>query len=234
MKKDSKKAKVVDCESSAPSIADASTSESTKQKAAAHEVFHRETSEGDRAVQTVKARGFLESLRKHMSAIAYAESGEYDTARDLMTSARPHSSILLVIEGASPAASTFDYALHLCRRTKSQLDILQVVEMAKGDDGYAGLRRALSEVSENIVGLMKKVEDGNVPVKVTIRLGDVNQKLINYAKRHNEVSMVILDSPKMRGVSEHDRTWKKMIQDLAQKLSVPLITVGSRELACAR
>ncbi|MGB9618264.1 MAG: hypothetical protein ACPL7J_13155, partial [Desulfomonilaceae bacterium] len=72
------------------------------------------------------------------------------------------------------------------------------------------------------------------PVKVTIRLGDVNQKLINYAKRHNEVSMVILDSPKMRGASEHDRTWKKMIQDLAQKLSVPLITVGSRELACAR
>ncbi|MGC8905810.1 MAG: universal stress protein [Desulfomonilaceae bacterium] len=234
MKKDSKKAKGLAGSSSAPLEDNALTSETKRHNSVAHEVAVREASGGDRDVQTVKKRGFLESLRKHMSAVAYAESGEFDAARDLMTSSRPHSSILLVIEGASPAASTFDYALNLCTRTRSQLDILQVIEMTKGDDGYAGLRQALSEVSENIVRLMQKVENGNVPVKVTIRLGDVNQKLINYAKRHNEVSMVILDSPKMRGASEHDRTWKKMIQDLAQKLSVPLITVGSRELACAR
>ncbi len=37
--------------------------------------------------------------------------------------------------------------------------------------------------------------------------------------------MVVLDSPKIRMASERDRTWKRMIQDLAQRLAVPLITV---------
>jgi hypothetical protein len=181
-----------------------------------------------------KKPGFLERFRSHMSAVAYAEAGEYTAATELIDSSRRENSVLLVIEGEDLAPSTLSYALNLCRRTKSHLDILQVIERPGEDQDYESLGRALSQVSANIVKLVQKTDDENIPIKVTIRLGDMNQKLVNYAQRHNEVAMVILESSKIRCTSADHKAWKRIVEGLAQKVSVPLITVDPREPVCAR
>lgn len=186
------------------------------------------------SVTKMRKEGFLEKFRKHMTAVAYAEAGEFEVAQEVVNFSRGSSTVLLVIEGTTPDPSTFEHALHLCRRTNSELDVLQVIEVSDGTDDYKDVRRSLSDVSQNIVGIMKKAEDRGISLKVTVRLGDVNEKLFNYASRHRDVVMVILDSAKARSVSENRKALKRLGERLARKLSIPLITVDPREPICVR
>lgn len=177
--------------------------------------------------------GLLEKLQRHMVAAAYAEAGELEAAQEVMSTARSLKTVLLVVEGAVPDSATFTYAVNLCKRTNSELDILQVIEKSDIEDDYSDLSQLLAEGSHRMLGLVRKLEDAKVPFKVTVRLGDVKEKLSNYAKRHKDVSTVILDSAKARADSGENGAWARVLENIAHQLSVPLVTVVSRNAITA-
>ncbi|HMK36410.1 MAG TPA: hypothetical protein VK463_15155 [Desulfomonilaceae bacterium] len=163
-------------------------------------------------------------LQKHMAAIAYAEAGEFETAEELTEPSSRTKTVLLVIEGETPDPAAFNYALKLCKRTNAELDILQVI--ASGDEhDYESLSQKMTEGTRNIVAMVKLLEQDDVLFKVTIRLGDVNQKLFNYAKRHKDVGMVVFDSPKAREGSQAYKRWSRLVEEISRQLSIPLVTV---------
>jgi hypothetical protein len=163
-------------------------------------------------------------LQKHMAAIAYAEAGEFSAATELVEPTSKTRTVLLVIEGAMPDSAAFNYALKLCKRTNAELDILQVIESGDEHD-YESLSQKMTEGSRNIVDMVRRLELDEVPFKVTIRLGDVNQKLFNYAKRHKDVGMVVFDSPKAKRASQENKGWSRLVDEISRQLSIPLITV---------
>lgn len=181
-----------------------------------------------------KDRGLLEKLRSHMSAIAYAEAGDHTTAWEFLEPPVQKTTVLLVIKGTDMPRYTLTHALNLCRRTESRLDILQIVHDSPDDPNHERVRRALSKVAGNILTLLNEINDEKIPVKVTMKRGDADQKLINYTRRHNEVKMVILEGPKGKEASGDQKSWKKIVEQLAQKIPVPLITVDPKEPACAQ
>lgn len=165
-----------------------------------------------------------QKLQKHMAAIAYAEAGEFNAATELLEPSSKTRTVLLVIEGAMPDPAAFTYALKLCKRTKAELDILQVIESGNEHD-YESLSQKMTEGSQNIVAMVRKLEEDEVPFKVTIRLGDVNQKLFNYARRHKDVGMVVFDSPKAKQASQENKGWSRLVDEISRQLSIPLVTV---------
>ena len=114
--------------------------------------------------------GLLEKLQRHMVAAAYAEAGELESAQEVMSTARSLKTVLLVVEGSVPDPATFTYAVNLCKRTNSQLDILQVIEKSDAEGDYSDLSQSLAEGSHHIIGLVRKLEEPKVPFKVTVRV----------------------------------------------------------------
>jgi hypothetical protein len=176
-----------------------------------------------------RLKSFRERLQHQMAAVAYAEAGEFDAATEIAAPMVKPKTVLLVIEGESPSPEPFAYALNLCKRTNSELDLLQVIEQSRKDDDYELLSNKMTEGSRNIVALVRQLEGEEVPFKVTIRLGDVSQKLFNYAKRHKDVSMVIFDSPKLRRGSEKSQAWSRLLENISHQLAIPLVTVEQKQ-----
>ncbi|MGB6068440.1 MAG: hypothetical protein WBG50_26830 [Desulfomonilaceae bacterium] len=176
-----------------------------------------------------RLQSFRERLQKQMAAIAYAEVGEFQTATELAATSEPSKTVLLVIEGESPNPAPFAYALNLCKRTNAELDVLQVIEQSREGEDYELLSHKMIEGSRNIVGLVRQLEEDDIPFKVTIRLGDASQKLFNYAKRHKDVAMVIFDSPRLRKETEKSQAWVKVLENISHQLSIPLITVLEKQ-----
>ncbi len=185
------------------------------------------------AHRLIQKEGFLGKIEQQMAAATYAEAGQFESAQEFLAPPSRPKTVLLVIEGAFPDRATFAYALNLSKRTNGELDILQVIEKSKSKDDYESLSQAIAEGSQNIVRLVRELEEAGVPFKVTIRLGDLNQKLFNYAKRHKDVSMVILDSLHARAGTGEKKGWAGVGEDVARQLSIPLITVASKEPAGA-
>jgi hypothetical protein len=193
--------------------------------------FPDTTPPNDRPRSKSKKRSLRERLQQHMAAIAYAEAGEFQSAEEIIQPAPKSHTVLLVIEGESPDPSAFSYAVNLCKRTNAELDILQVIEIsAKGED-YELLSQKMSNSSRHLVDLVRQLEQTAVPFKVTMRLGEPGSKLFNYAKRHKDVAMVILDSPKARESSAKNGAWARWVKELSRQLSIPLIAVLDKQVS---
>jgi hypothetical protein len=178
-----------------------------------------------------KKPSLRERLQQHMAAIAYAEAGEFQSAEEIVQPAPKSRTVLLVIEGENPDPTAFSYAVNLCKRTSAELDILQVIQIsAKGED-YELLSQKMANSSRRLVDLVRQLEQTAVPFKVTMRLGEPASKLVNYAKRHKEVAMVVLDSPKAREASAKNGAWARWIRDLSRQLSIPLIAVLDKQVS---
>ena len=84
--------------------------------------------------------------------------------------------------------------------------------------------------STHIVTLLQRLENAKIfPSRSRFEIGDVNQKLFNYAKRHKDVAVVVLDSPKMKAAPRRDGGWSGLAESLSRKLSIPLVTVFEKE-----
>lgn len=185
----------------------------------------------DRPRSKSKKPSLRERLQQHMAAIAYAEAGEFQSAEEIIQPAPKSRTVLLVIEGESPDPSAFSYAVNLCKRTNAELDILQVIEISNKGEDYELLSQKMANSSRHLVDLVRQLEQMAVPFKVTMRLGEPGSKLFNYAKRHKDVAMVILDSPKAREASAKNDAWARWVRELSRQLSIPLIAVLDKQVS---
>jgi hypothetical protein len=193
--------------------------------------LRRKTPLNDRPRSKAKKPSLRERLQQHMAAIAYAEAGEFQSAEELIQPVKSRNTVLLVIEGENPDPSAFSYAVNLCKRTNAELDILQVIEISDKGENYELLSQKMANSSRHLVDLVRHLEQTAVPFKVTMRLGEPASKLLNYAKRHKDVAMVILDSPRAREASAKNDAWARWVKNASRELSIPLIAVLDKQLS---
>ncbi len=172
------------------------------------------------------------SLDKPMVAMTFAEEGFHQEAVTMLGRASMKT-VLLVIEGEHPNEAAFNYARNLCKRTGAQLDILQVIDPTTGPDSISVLEQRMSSAVKNIINLIQLSDLRTSLPKLTIRLGEVDSKLVNYVKRHKEVSAIVFDSDKFQ-VEQSNRPGRMdVLEFLSKKLAVPLMTVLDRNSAKA-
>lgn len=181
----------------------------------------------------VLKKGFRETLKRHMNAVVFAEAGEFRSAREFLEPQPKAASILLVIEGDAPDSAVFQYSLGVCARMKAQLDILQVIPASQGTSDYQSTDDKMQNGTPLLSALVRKAEERKIPFTVTMRIGDLGERLVKHAKRRRNVSMIIIDSHRTRTHPKPERAWERFLRSLSRVLSIPITTVLPKGRALA-
>jgi nucleotide-binding universal stress UspA family protein len=130
--------------------------------------------------------------------------------------------VLLAISGISPRLKAFQYTAELCSRIKADLNILQVVRLAKPKEGLKRIRdkadqlrrriedsmtaAAFAEAGEheiardildqarrNLEPLLGKANEAGLTYQVTLKTGDPGEEIVRYLKGHRDIVLTVCD-----------------------------------------
>ncbi len=161
-----------------------------------------------------------EKLANHFTAAAFAEAGDFETARQMLLGRQRKPTVLLAIEGEVPNEVTFDYTINLCRRLNADMDILQMI--SNGCPAENGPTEALS-------ALFPRLEHEGISFKVTVRMARADKILYDHVRIHRHVVTAVIDSPNLRNKEATETYWRETFRNITRKLSVPLVTALQRE-----
>ena len=122
-----------------------------------------------------------EKFQNAMSAAAFAEAGEFDTARQLAgRNKNAHKKVLVVLEGDDLNMRILNYASDLCTRLGGQLEILH----------KQGIDQVVITETEVWQQFIKK---GNKVVCATLHPNEsLDEKLAEYGKKRRDILCVVL------------------------------------------
>ncbi|MFH0958074.1 MAG: hypothetical protein V1897_05145 [Pseudomonadota bacterium] len=183
------------------------------------------------APQDIKARihGSNESrvgkFERSMSAVAFAEAGEFESANEIfLPESKPHV-VALVIDNSNPNHHAIDYTVNLCRRIGATMDVLITESDQIGlHDNHTDYERWFESV--DVAELTLFLRERNVQCQVHMFKGDIVENLGEYVRRHKEVTSVVYDAQiiPQKG-SRAENKWHRVLETICRKLSIPLITV---------
>lgn len=142
-----------------------------------------------------------------MSAVSFAEEGEFGTARGLLKEERR---ILLALRVGQVDRKTFTYAINTCKRIGAKLDVLYI---SPSDSEDPQLDRCLADLKEQ-----------GIDYRLIRKSGCMKQEIIDYTSAQKDIAFAVTESSenldvdckgKGRGLSE---AW--------QNLKCPLVVVA--------
>jgi len=160
-----------------------------------------------------------------MSAAAFAEAGEFEVAREILSpETKPHT-VLLVIERDSPNVNAIEYTVSLCKRIGAIMDVIITSPPSAMSRRNVPILRTAAPDPEMILNLAQLLRERDITYHMYMLQGDLVEKLGDYVRQHKEVTTVVYDSS--RNVESHskDDTWHKVLDTICTRLSIPLITV---------
>ncbi len=185
----------------------------------------------DAASREAGSPGWRQSLRgrfqRFMTAAAFAESGETDTALEIAYAPTKVTRILLAVDGAMASNDAIHFAANLCLRMDAGLDVLLAVRSwsAKREDQ---INKEGRERGQQIQRLIRQFSGSVVPVRVLAVSGRLDEEVHSYAKSNKHVAVIVLDSGHS-GEKEPERAkWESLLQKMSRKLAIPTITAVSK------
>ena len=148
---------------------------------------------------------WLKDLEGIMAASAYAEAGEFDTARDSLTEQRR---ILLGLSGSDSEKHAMKYAINACVRNKAGLEILYTTKPAKA-------------LIDQFQHEFKKSGIDYITLKRNGRLEDAIREHTN---RSSNILFVVIRFPSEAAVT-NSRAYRKF-EGSWKRLKCPLVTVS--------
>jgi len=122
-----------------------------------------------------------EKFQKAMSAAAFAEAGEFETARQIAgKNKNAHKKVLVVLEGDDLNKRILQYALDLCKRLGGQLEILHKQGPGKVDITRTATWKEYATKGEQIT--CASLEPGE----------SLDEKLIDYGRNRRDILCVVL------------------------------------------
>lgn len=122
-----------------------------------------------------------EKFEQAMSAAAFAEAGEFETARQLAgRNKNAHKKVLVVLEGDELNQRILKYALDLCKRLGGRLEILHKQGLNKVKITETAVWAELSGKGERIV--CSSLGPGE----------SLDEKLIEYGRTRRDILCVVL------------------------------------------
>ena len=150
-------------------------------------------------------KNFFKNFENTMAAAAFAEAGEFETAREIQ---KENRRILLALSGEKSDINAFRHALNLCKRINAALEILHV-----SDEKTGLLNIFKSELSKNGVQYKYIQEDGCI-----------KEQILNHTNKNNGPLLVVVDSSEKLDIN--CRKAKRNLNEFWKNLKCPLVVVS--------
>lgn len=145
-----------------------------------------------------------------MSAATFAQSGEHEEARNIL---RGRNRILAAISDVMFDTSVFSYALSICARTRSDLDILYLTKTERHMDAIRSF-------------VIKAAGEG-VESRITKREGCMKQAILDYTTKKREVRFVVVGTTPELDIE--CKPGEKSLSEAWKHLKCPLVVVAKGE-----
>jgi hypothetical protein len=155
-------------------------------------------------------KNWLRKIDEAMAAVAYAEAGEFETARETLKERR---TILLALTGENEDEKAFRYAANACQRIGADLEIL-----------YSGPKRKV--VPERI---RKQLHSEGTSYSFSRVDGCVREAVQKHTRKRPDILFVVVESSDR--LNMECKKSQKIISKSWQDLKCPLVVVS--ELATA-
>jgi hypothetical protein len=142
-----------------------------------------------------------------MSAVTFAQAGEQEEARRLM---KGKDKVLVAVSDVSFDTSVFSYALNICKRTSTCLDILY-------------LTKAELHMDE-INAFMSKASPDGISCSVVKKDGCMKQAILDYTTKKKEILFVVVGTTPELDIE--CKTGEKSLSEAWKKLKCPLVVVS--------
>ena len=148
---------------------------------------------------------FTKRLEDYFAAAAFAEAGEFETAREML---KARQKVLLTLTEKGSNEKLFKYAVNICKRIDAGLEILSV---------------ASADILLN--QFIERLKHEGIEYHVTKREGSIKDAIIELTKRMREINFVVIDSSAFEGLdAEYNRSDKGLAKVL-KGLKCPLVVV---------
>lgn len=138
------------------------------------------------------------------AATAFAEKGEYETARQISRK----KSIVLVLLGTESDRASFKYALNISKRIDAALEVL-----------YVSPER---EVAAILASVKEETQREGVELKVVKRKGCIKNELIAYTQKRSDVQLVVVESAE----DLHEDCTERELVKAWKRMNCPIVVVS--------
>ncbi len=142
-----------------------------------------------------------------MSAVSFAEEGEFETARGLLKEERR---ILLALRAGQVDRKTFRYAINTCKRIGAKLDVLYV---SPPDSADPELERCITDL-----------KDQGIDYRLIRKSGCMKQEIIEHTSAQKDIVFAVTESSANLDVDCKGKG--KGLSEAWQNLKCPLVVVA--------
>lgn len=155
--------------------------------------------------------GIRKKIEDILSAVSFAEEGEFEAARDFIKRERK---VLLALSEKHIDPRTFKYALNSASRISARIDILLVSSSSVTDPTPDPMLQQLQS----------DLKREGIPFTFIRKTGCMKQEIIDYANKERGVLFVVVDSPK--SLDAECKKKDSRLSELWQNLRCPLVVVS--------
>ncbi len=162
-----------------------------------------------------RIKKMMTKIENVMSAITFAEAGEFDAAREIINRNRK---VLLGIKNAD--INALRYAVNICRRIDADLDILLITGSENAGYGSELLKRFKSELDKT-----------DIHYEITLKSGDLRKEIVDCTMNRGEILFVVVGSSAEIDL-ELNKPGSRLSTSL-EKLKCPLVVVTGHRMPVA-
>lgn len=153
---------------------------------------------------------FQKKIENLMSAITFAEVGEFETAKGFLQEDRR---VLFATKDGQEDKQAFTYAVNICKRIGANLDIL-----------FVSSKMTLTPLIE---GFIKELKKEGISHSVSQKEGCLKNQIVDYTNEKKGILFVVVESSK--NLDSNCRRNGINFSQALKKLSCPLVVVSELE-----
>lgn len=139
----------------------------------------------------------FKKLEEAMIAATFAEAGEFETARQFLTTNKnAHKRVLLGTDKPEIAPRTISYALHLCQRLGGGLEIFHMLHLPENETDSG-----LSQEEEPPAALNTVLQEKGIVYKPVNGPGCLADEMLRHAGTRRDILCVVFDAAEPDGAS---------------------------------
>ncbi|MCL7489721.1 MAG: hypothetical protein M8357_16260 [Desulfobulbaceae bacterium] len=152
----------------------------------------------------------IKKIEDAMMAAAFAEAGEHEYARGLLTAGKnSHKKVLLSTDCPVVTGKVLDHAFNLCKRLGSALEVYQIIPM---DMSATSPQEFFEKGTRRLQSLQEKMKQLGISYKYSIKEASLQDELTVVASKRRDIMAVII--PVCDGVREQEDEFKSSISGL--------------------
>ena len=158
-----------------------------------------------------------------MSAVAFAEEGEFDTARQMLSPGKnAHKKVLLGIDAVEVDTKILRYALNLCKRVGAKLEVLQVLRPEELGETTKSIGLHAHQLC--LSPLQNSLERMGIAYQPLLTNTSLVEELVSYIGKRRDIFCVVLEATQTE--EKPSLSVKQRLVEEFEKLKCPVVTYG--------